>query len=189
MNVSRPTRRRYLAAMTLLLAGMLSPISARAQTQKGAAESLAARVQRLEDVEAITNVLITYGRSLDARDLDTYSKLFARDGEWSGGFGTVKGGPPAVLAFMQKSLGTGGGRAGSTYHIMSNFQIDVKGDTATAWSHWTFISAGAENKPAIAQGGRYEDTLVREDGHWKFQRRLATRDVPRRDVPAPAAAK
>jgi hypothetical protein len=187
MRGSRLFTHRHLTTTALLLTGLLWPLGARAQGT--AAESLAARVHRLEDIEEIRNVLITYGRSLDSRDLDTYSKLFARDGEWSGGFGTVKGGPPAVLAFMQKSLGTGGAGMGSTYHIMSNFLIDVKGDTATAWSRWTFISAGAENKPAIAQGGRYEDTLVREDGHWKFQRRLATRDVPRRDVTRPADAK
>jgi hypothetical protein len=125
-----------------------------------------------------------YGRALDARDLQTYANLFAREGEWVGGFGTVTGGPAAVLAFMQKSIGTG--RGGSSYHVMSNFLIDVRGDTATAWSRWTFVSAGADNKPGVAQGGYYDDQLVRESGQWKFKRRRAVREVPRRDAaPAP----
>ncbi|MEP7304901.1 MAG: nuclear transport factor 2 family protein [Acidobacteriota bacterium] len=65
--------------------------------------------------------------------------------------------------------------------IMSNFKIDVKGDSATAWSRWTFVS-GARG-PGIQIAGRYEDTLVREDGAWKFKSRQAFNDVT-----APAAA-
>ena len=39
--------------------------------------------------------------------------------------------------------------------------------------------------PVMAQRGRYDDSLVREDGHWKFKRRVASNDIP--DM-APAAA-
>jgi hypothetical protein len=35
-------------------------------------------------------------------------------------------------------------------------------------------------------GGHYDDTLVREDGAWKFQRRLAVNDIPQS---APAETK
>jgi hypothetical protein len=28
------------------------------------------------------------------------------------------------------------------------------------------------------RGGRYDDLLVREGGHWKFKRRLASNDIP-----------
>jgi uncharacterized protein (TIGR02246 family) len=140
------------------------------------APSLAARLQRLEDMEEIRNVLLDYGRFLDSRDLAAYSRLFAKDGEWVGGFGSVRA-PAAIQAFMEKNLGTGGNR-GNTFHIMSNFVIDVKGDTATAWSRWTFVTPGADGKPAISQSGRYDDVLIREDGRWKFKRRVASNDIP-----------
>jgi ketosteroid isomerase-like protein len=139
-------------------------------------ESLAARVQRLEDLEQIRNVLLDYGRFLDSRDFAAYSRLFARDGEWSGGMGTVQG-PAAIRAFMEKNIGTGPNR-GNTYHLLSNFKIDVKGDTATAWSRWAFVTPTADGRPAIAQGGQYNDTLVREAGRWKFKRRVAVNDIP-----------
>jgi uncharacterized protein (TIGR02246 family) len=143
---------------------------------------LAARVQRLEDVQEIQGVLLDYGRFLDARDFASYSKLFAKDGEWIGGFGTVQG-PTAIQAFMEKQI-TGPNR-GNTFHILTNFKIDVKGDTATAWSRWTFVTPGADKKPAISQAGRYDDIFVREDGHWKFKRRTASNDIPVPDqVPA-----
>jgi uncharacterized protein (TIGR02246 family) len=138
--------------------------------------SVEARLQRLEDAEEIRMLLLDYGRFLDARDLVAYSRLFAKDGEWAGGFGSAKG-PTGILAFMEKNLGTGPNR-GNTFHILSNFVINVDGDTATAWSRWTFVTPGADGKPVISQAGRYDDSLVREDGRWKFKRRVASNDIP-----------
>lgn len=146
-------------------------------------KSLAARVQRLEDIQEIQSVLLDYGRFLDARDFAAYSHLFAKDGEWVGGFGTVQG-PAAIQAFMEKNI-TGPNR-GNTFHILSNFKIDVHGDTATAWSRWTFVTPGADKKPAISQAGRYDDAFVRENGRWKFKRRTASNDIP---VPEQTPAK
>jgi hypothetical protein len=85
---------------------------------------------------------------------------------------------------MEKQI-TGPNR-GNTFHILSNFKIDVHGDAATAWSRWTFVTPGPDKKPAISQAGRYDDTFVRENGHWKFKRRTASNDIP---VPDPAPAK
>lgn len=153
-------------ATLLLLAGM-----AWAQ----APDSVAARLQKLEDKAAIERVLLDYGRYLDARDFRSYASLFAKEGEWIGGFGTVKG-PAEIQAFMEKALGST--NRGNTYHLLSNFVIEVQGDTATAWSRWAFITPGPENRAVISQGGRYEDRLVRENGQWKFLRREAFTDVP-----------
>lgn len=156
-----------LAAATLAFLPMLS-----AQTSSTSADS---RVQRLADIEEIRIVLTDYGRFLDARDFASYSRLFAKDGEWVGGFGTVKG-PAAIQAFMEKNIP--GPNTTHNYHLLTNFEIDVHGDTATAWSRWTFVVAGPDKKPSMAQGGRYEDVLIREDGHWKFEKRTALNDLP-----------
>lgn len=167
------------ASLTLILGGVLLLPAAAQQTDK----TLSARIQRLEDIQEIQNVLLDYGRFLDARDFASYSRLFAKDGEWVGGFGTVQG-PEAIKAFMEKNI-TGPNR-GNTFHILSNFKIEVHGDTATAWSRWTFVTPGADKKPAMSQAGRYDDTFVREDGRWKFKRRTASNDIP---VPDGAPAK
>jgi uncharacterized protein (TIGR02246 family) len=158
----------------LLLVGVLSAAQAPRAGQNDA--SIAARLQRLEDIEEIRILLTDYGRLLDSRDLAGYSRLFAKDGEWVGGFGTAQG-PAGILAFMEKNLGTGPNRNGS-YHILSNFEIEVKGDAATAWSRWTFIVPGADGKPVLSQAGRYDDILVRENGRWRFKRRTAANDLP-----------
>ena len=165
------------AARLLALAAVLLST---ATAQKPTVE---ARLQRLEDIDQIRTVLLNYGRFLDARDFAAYSRLFAKDGEWIGGFGTVQG-PAAIQAFMEKNIA--GPNKGNTYHILSNFEIEVRGDTATAWSRWAYITPGADGKPVIAQGGRYDDTLVRENGAWRFKRRVASNDIPNA---APASAK
>jgi SnoaL-like domain len=168
-------------AILALLAAALGAPSVSAQ------ESLAARVQRLEDVEEIRSLLIDYGRYLDAHDLVSYSNLFASDGEWVGGFGTGKG-PGGILALMQKNLGASASvRPGSTYHLLTNFLIDVHGDTATASSRWNFVVTGPDNSPRILYGGHYDDTLVREKGRWKFQRRVAVNDIPAGNAAPPGS--
>ena len=137
--------------------------------------SLATRLQKFEDKEEIQNLLLDYGRHLDNRDFAAYSRLFAKDGEWVGGFGTASGGPAGIQAFMEKSMGTAPNRA-NNYHLLSNFVITVTGDNATAWSRWAFVVPGAAGA-TIAQAGRYDDTLVRENGRWRFKRRVASNDT------------
>lgn len=157
--------------MVVLASCSMFVMAAPAHSQTGSVES---RLKQLEDKEQIAQLLIDYGRHLDSRDLAAYAALFATDGEWIGGFGKVAG-RANIQAFMEKSLGTGPNRGGS-YHIMSNFVIMVTGDTATAWSRWTFVTPG-ERGATIAQAGRYDDTFVRENGAWKFKRRVASNDT------------
>lgn len=93
----------------------------------------AARLQRIEGRAEIEELLLNYGRHLDARDFKAYSQLFARDGVWQGGFGTVQG-PASIQVFMEKAMP--GANTAHNPHLLSNFLIDVQGDTATAWSRW-----------------------------------------------------
>ena len=188
---SRTTSGTSVLLAPILALGLLLPMPAKAAPPRKTAKSsdalLQARVQRLEDIEEIRVLLADYGRFLDAHDLAAYSHLFARDGEWVGGFGSAKG-PAGIQALMEKNLGPGPSRKpGSTFHVLTNFIIDVHGDTATAWSRWVFVTTGADNRPTPAMGGHYDDTLIREDGHWKFERRAAVNDIPQSvSMPAPA---
>jgi uncharacterized protein (TIGR02246 family) len=163
---------------TLFQAPTPSPAATPAAAQT---ETVAARLQRFDDKEEIERLLLDYGRHLDARNLAAYGRLFARDGEWVGGFGTASGGPSGIQAFMEKAMGTAPNTA-NNYHLLSNFVITVNGDSATAWSRWAFVVPG-ERGATIAQAGRYDDTLVRENGRWRFKRRVASNDTP---GPAPA---
>lgn len=156
--------------------------------------SLEARLQRQEDTEAIRRLLREYGKRLDAGDLQGYARLFAVDGEWIGGFGSVKGrdriapfmeknmsGPPPWEATASASAPPKPGPRGA--HLMTNEIIEVNGDKATAWSKWTYMARSVENRPFPVMVGVYEDVLVRESGEWKFLRRVVSGDIPFSEAP------
>jgi ketosteroid isomerase-like protein len=179
------TRRTGLLVVSGLVLTLLAPVAGAQEART--IDALAARLKVLEDKEAIAAVLTAYGRALDSSDFKTYASLFSSDGSWSGGLGKVTGGPQAIYDFMTSRIGAGGNAAarpigfGSTYHIMSSFEIGVTGDTATASSRWAFVSAA--RGPGIQVAGRYEDTFVRENGVWKTRSRQAFNDLT-----APAAS-
>ena len=146
------------------------------QTAEGA-DTAEVRLQKLEDVEAIRTLLVRYGRELDKRDFAAYGALFAQDGSWKGGMGTATG--PEAIA---KMVAAGFGRMEpslylNSNHMMSSFDIEVRGDTATAWSRWTWVVVGADGKPRPERAGHYEDTLIRERGEWKFKSRQAFTEI------------
>jgi hypothetical protein len=141
------------------------------------ADTADARLRKVEDVQAIQSLLVHYGRELDKRDYKAYGALFAQDGSWKGGMGTGTG-PDAIAKMvaagfekMSPSLYE------KSYHSMTSFDVEVKGDTATAWSRWTWIVVGADGKPQPERAGHYEDTLVRERGEWKFKSRQAFTEI------------
>jgi 3-phenylpropionate/cinnamic acid dioxygenase small subunit len=119
-------------------------------------------------VEAITRVLVRYATSIDTRDWDLFRSCFTADavtdyediGHWTDLDG--------IASFMERS------HAGfdSTNHSLSNFVIDVEGDTATArcWVHVVLVH---RDDPGawIDAVGRYDDTLERTPHGW----RIATR--------------
>jgi uncharacterized protein (TIGR02246 family) len=158
------------ALIMATLASLLVAASAAAQSGK----SVEARLKAFEDKAEIEQLLLDYGRHLDARDFGAYGALFAADGEWVGGFGKVAG-PGNIKAFMEKAMP--GANTAKNYHLLSNFVISVTGDTATAWSRWAFVVPGQQGGALISQAGRYDDTLVRENGRWRFKRRTASNDT------------
>lgn len=140
--------------------------------------SMEKRIQHLEDRNAVHDLLITYGRLLDDKDLLGYSKLFANDGVWEGGIGSATG-PEEIRGMLTRVYGrVEPGSYGNDYHLMSDFQIDIDGDEATSWSRWTWIVEGEDGKPSAQRSGHYEDTLVKVDGQWKFQHRLTVTELP-----------
>ena len=141
----------------------------------GNAGEIESRLQVLEDKEAIRDLLMDYGRTLDARDFKSFSELFARDvGEWNGGMGVARG-PQAIRKLMEETIT---GKPGVNFHIFNNESIDVDGDRATAVTKWTFVVQGDDGRPQWVYLGHYNDILIREDGRWKFLQRKVTGDIP-----------
>lgn len=148
------------------------------------------RLRRLEDRAELRELILTYRRHLDARDLKAYGLLFAAGGEWLGGTGYGKS-PAGITAMLEEKLPGNSSAAGqSSWHLVTEPEIALHGDQATGDVTWALVARGDDDAPALRLLGHYEDTYVREDGRWKFQRRVAHTDIPHRglDVPAEWAA-
>jgi hypothetical protein len=173
--------RTFFSGFTLAgLAAALVAFGVLAQQPRQAAslESLAARVRVLEDRAAIRALILAYGTAHDHRDYRSFAALFATNGEWVGGLGTAKG-PEAIFELMDRTIGHDPQPGGSgTYHVMTNDQIEIRGDLASASTKWIYITPGQDGAPKAVFLGHYNDNFVRENGEWKFLRREAITDIP-----------
>jgi uncharacterized protein (TIGR02246 family) len=164
---------RTLAILTAAACVLSAPLQA-ADVDTAA---LAKQVRLLEDREEIRALIIEYARVLDKRDFEAYGKLFTRDGEWKGSFGVTRT-PKGIQAMLEKTFSELDLKIyENSFHIVSNDDIKINGDTATSTSRWTWVVAGADGKPTPRRAGHYVDTLQREDGKWKFKSREAVGDI------------
>lgn len=148
------------------------------------------RLRRLEDRTELRELILAYRRHLDARDLKAYGMLFAANGEWLGGTGYGKS-PAGITAMLEERLPGNVSDAGqSSWHLVTEPEIVLYGNQATGDVTWALVARGDEGEPTLRLLGHYEDTYVREDCQWRFQRRVAHTDIPYRhlDVPAEWAA-
>ena len=142
--------------------------------------TLESRVKKLEDREEIRELLIDYGRFLDQRDFHSFSELFARtEGEWIGGMGRARG-EKAIRELMERTIGKGAVLSRSC-HLFTNEKIHVDGDRASSVTKWIFVVSDEANRPRMYFVGHYDDSMIRENGRWKFLRRGVHADIPADD--------
>src|SRR5262249_16807094 len=132
-------------------------------------KQIAARLQRLEDIESIKQLKASYCAFCD----DNYNpqgiaSLFTDDGVWDGGdLGTAEG-HAAIIKFFE--------RAPSAFsfaiHNVMNPIIEIDGDRASR--RWyllqPLIRKSRNGEDAMWLAGRYEEEYVRIGGEWKFKR-------------------
>jgi hypothetical protein len=169
----------FVVGIAAILAAGADPFPARAEESASMSghEALESRVQKLEDREEIRQLLMDYGRFLDQRDFRAFSELFAEtEGEWIGGMGRAKG-SQAIRELMESTIGKDMSIAQSC-HLFTNETIHINGDQATAVTKWIFVVTGESNRPQPLFLGHYEDSMIRENGRWKFLRRVVRADIP-----------
>jgi 3-phenylpropionate/cinnamic acid dioxygenase small subunit len=164
------------------------------------ADSAASRLQRVEDRQAIEQLLMgDYPRALDSGDWAAYAALFATDGTLIMGGGATKVTGPAAIEKYFSSRPTPGAAASAApspcpvppgghrnEHVVNNLTLQIDGDMATGQAYWQTIVT-RDCKAVVAGAGHYEDVLKREGGRWKFLKREIVDDIPPRTTPAPAA--
>ncbi|MCZ6666202.1 MAG: nuclear transport factor 2 family protein [Gammaproteobacteria bacterium] len=139
-------------------------------------DQLLARVQYLEDLEAIRHTWRDYCIRLDSADFDGLSDVYTEDGvlEMAGldallpGIdGEYRGRRRIIDDFYKPAVaGATDITAGlfSTGHISTNMQIDHLGDEATTLAY--FFEIVANNTVLI---GTYQHRLRREPDRWRFK--------------------
>ena len=77
-----------------------------------------------------------------------------------------------------KDLGATNPLPKGTFHmLLTNPQIEVKGDTATAKFIWTgIINEQVKAPPRFVEQGREYDRLVKKDGKWRITKRVVIAD-------------
>jgi uncharacterized protein (TIGR02246 family) len=133
--------------------------------------AVAARLQVLEDRDAIRALLVSYASTLDNRDFAGFEQLWAKDAEFVGGGGNSAKGPAAIRDLLQGLLQKNGAPVpGRDFHLVMNQTVDVTGDTAVGFSRGTWVVTNFENRLQVSIIANYYDQFVREGGRWKFKR-------------------
>jgi hypothetical protein len=167
------TRSTVIAVVSSAAIGTVSLMGLSAQQARPAPKSaVEVQLQELMDKQAIHELFMNYGRTLDNRDFAGFEKLFARDAEYGGGRGGMAKGPAAIRARLEAALKQNAAPSpGRDWHFFFNETIDVHGNEATAVSMGAFFVRGENNKLESNSIATYYDQVVREDGTWKFKRR------------------
>jgi SnoaL-like domain len=136
---------------------------------------LEARIQRLEDVQAIQDLKMDYAKLCDeGYDADGIVALFAseEDVEWvSDVFGTHEGRDGIHQWFDNVDE-----EIRWALHFMVNPVIEVADDGRTATGRFYLLELATMSSPdggdpdPVILTGKYADDFVKEDGRWRFKR-------------------
>ena len=130
---------------------------------------LVARVQRLEDLEAVRATWLDYCNRLDAEDWSALGDVFSADAtlEMSGLAPLLDGayqGRASIIGDFYTCTASAGPDAGAmTGHLSTNMQIELDGDQATTLAY--FFEIVDDNLVLI---GTYQHRMRREPDRWRF---------------------
>jgi uncharacterized protein (TIGR02246 family) len=138
-----------------------------AQGNTNTDQGLAARIHRLEDIEAIKVLKADYCAACDAdHDPALVGPLFTDDAVWEAAGITRAEGRPAIEQYMQ-AVRDGGGLVRSAHNVF-NPRIEVDGDTATG--HWRLLMLATREPGDVYLRiiGSYRERYRRTAQGWRF---------------------
>jgi uncharacterized protein (TIGR02246 family) len=143
-----------------------------------------AAVQKLLDKDEIAAVVARYVTALDTLDADAYEGVFTPDAEYNV-TGTVYKGRAAIrkiVTDLQASRARNeaeGKTSPRLYHVMSNSSIEILDAThARHQSYAQTVRLADNGQFVVGFMGRYDDALVKLDGHWFIKSRKLESFIP-----------
>ena len=128
--------------------------------------TLAERIDRLEQIEALKQLKYRYCAAVDANyDAAAIASMFTEDAVWDGGdLGYYSGRDAIHKSFMEPNSSVLWMR-----HCVVNPIIDITGDRAQCqWYMW-LPKITNDGTSKSFQGGTYVDQCRRVDGRWFFE--------------------
>lgn len=132
---------------------------------------LAARLARLEDLEAIRTLKHRYLQAADSKDMETFRASFVEDAVCDyGPLGRFEGREALVEMFASVALKKtdDGAYAVWDMHHAGHPVITVDGDEATGTWSLRFRQVDTVNRSETVSGIAYDDTYRRVDGEWRI---------------------
>lgn len=124
------------------------------------------------DEAAIITVLTRYATGIDSRDWPLFRSCWTDEVDVDyGDVGRYTDPDDFTRVFSQLH-----DPMGPTYHRLTNFVVDVDGDTATArtYVHAVLLMSAERNATWIEAVGHYDDELVCTADGWRIRKRVTT---------------
>ncbi len=174
-----------------LMTGTLK-LNGKSSAVTGTKLTVEARLQRLQDESEIRRRLQGYMALLHNRDWDNYVLMFSHDADLVMDEGVRHGRDDIrtrMAAATERMAKAAIGRpVRQSADLLSNVEVSVRGDIATASSRFTFLAENDANQFVVRGSGLYLDSWVREDGEWRIKRRKVAWDLLASASATPAAA-
>lgn len=121
----------------------------------------------IEDRLDIQDLLARYNTAIDSGDAEAWAATFTSDGTFESG-GRTHEGTEALTTFARGFAE----RMAGARHWNNNLVIEGDGDQATLTCYLLLMRANQ-----VVTSARYQDTLRKVDGHWKFASRKVVPDT------------
>jgi ketosteroid isomerase-like protein len=119
----------------------------------------------LEDRLAVTDVIIRYANSADARDMERFGTCFTEDVQVQGFSETPFSGRDAFVDLIRGAMQP----FSRSQHLLGTHEVEIQGDTATLRTYFQVMSVPADDaKRRRLLWGIYADTLVRQQDQWRI---------------------
>lgn len=126
-----------------------------------------------EDRHAIEDLYAEYSFAIDDGRPDDFAACFTADGVLDTGYGDPTRGTEALAAFAAATNEMMPGMR----HSVTNLVLQGHDDGATGRAYLLAYRATADGHQVVLTG-RYEDTLRRVEGLWRFATRKMVPDTP-----------
>jgi hypothetical protein len=134
-------------------------------------DSLSEKVQWLVDRAQISELLFSFARALDSKDVEGYVNNYAEGGVLELPDPTSSTGEVLIIPrnrmadFVRKGIVA---TYSATHHISANHQITITGNIAMSRSYLQAVHVGVTPLDHWDAGGWYDCNYVRTPDGWKF---------------------